>query len=215
MQAINQGLTLLELLIAMPVLAVAMTLFSQTLIAMFNQRAINRENRAAVNALADADLVLFLTEATRWTDEDADVLKKIRKARVPAVAVLNKVDLVKPKEKLLAIIAETSRRREFADIVPLSASKSDNLDALLVDAGVRDAEPETPGAQPMIYIQAIDNGQGGTSTQGAPDEDVEGARRQRTPQQRQRVLRAQGAPLPGGRRFVGAGDGRGVQPADG
>ena len=59
------------------------------------------------------------------------MLRRLRSVKAPVVAVLNKVDLVKPKEKLLATIAETSRRREFADIVPLSASKADNLDALL------------------------------------------------------------------------------------
>ena len=45
-----------------------------------------------------------------------------------------------------------------------------NLDSLLVDAGVRDADPDTAGSQPLIYLQAIDNGAGGVSTQGAPDD---------------------------------------------
>jgi hypothetical protein len=45
-----------------------------------------------------------------------------------------------------------------------------DLDTLLVDIGVRDADPEWPGNQPLIYVQAIENGYGGTSTQGAPDE---------------------------------------------
>jgi GTP-binding protein Era len=95
-------------------------------------KAMNRlMNRTAASALADADLVLFVTEAERWTEEDGDVLRRLKTVKAPVVAVLNKVDLVKPKEKLLAIIGETSRRREFADIVPLSASKKDNLDALL------------------------------------------------------------------------------------
>jgi GTP-binding protein Era len=95
-------------------------------------KAMNRMmNRTAASALADADLVLFVTEAERWTEEDGDVLRRLQSVKAPVVAVLNKVDLVKPKEKLLAIIDQTSRRREFADIVPLSASKKNNLDALL------------------------------------------------------------------------------------
>lgn len=95
-------------------------------------KAMNRlMNRTAASALADADLVLFVTEAGRWTEEDGDVLRRLESVEAPVVAVLNKVDLVKPKEKLLAIIEETSRRREFAHIVPVSASKMDNLDALL------------------------------------------------------------------------------------
>ncbi len=45
-----------------------------------------------------------------------------------------------------------------------------DIDTLLVDAGVRDADPGTPGSQPLIYVQAINNGNGGTSTQGTPDD---------------------------------------------
>ncbi|MDJ0813667.1 MAG: GTPase Era [Woeseiaceae bacterium] len=94
-------------------------------------KAMNRMmNRTAASALADADLVLFVTEAERWTEEDGDVLRRLQAVKAPVVAVLNKVDLVRPKEKLLAIIDEMSGRREFADIVPLSASRQDNLDAL-------------------------------------------------------------------------------------
>jgi GTP-binding protein Era len=94
-------------------------------------KAMNRMmNRTAASALADADLVLFVIEAERWTDEDGDVLRRLESVTAPVVAVLNKVDLVRPKEKLLAIIGETSQRREFAAIVPLSASRKDNLDAL-------------------------------------------------------------------------------------
>ncbi|MDH3551573.1 MAG: GTPase Era [Gammaproteobacteria bacterium] len=95
-------------------------------------KAMNRMmNRTAANALADADVVLFVTEAGRWTDEDNDVLRRLQTVAAPVVAVLNKVDLIKPKEKLLEIIAATADRHEFAEILPVSAEKHDNLDALL------------------------------------------------------------------------------------
>ena len=95
-------------------------------------KAMNRMmNRTAASALGDADMVLFVTEAGRWTDEDGDVLRKLRAVKAPVVAVLNKVDLVKPKERLLSIIGEAAERFEFSDIVPLSAKKHDNLEALL------------------------------------------------------------------------------------
>lgn len=95
-------------------------------------KAMNRMmNRTAASALADADLVLFVTEAGRWTDEDGDVLRRIKSVTAPVVAVLNKVDLVKPKEQLLQVIAETSSRHEFAHILPVSAKKHDNLEALM------------------------------------------------------------------------------------
>jgi GTP-binding protein Era len=95
-------------------------------------RAMNRlMNRTAANALADADLVLFVAEATRWTDEDSDVLQRLRSAEAPVIALLNKVDRVQPKERLLAELQTMSERYEFADIYPISALKQDNLQELL------------------------------------------------------------------------------------
>ena len=95
-------------------------------------KAMNRlMNRTAANALADADLVLFVSDATRWTSADDDVLKRLRKVKAPVFAVLNKVDKVKPKEKLLDTIALMAARLDFEEIVPLSALRETNLDELL------------------------------------------------------------------------------------
>ena len=106
-------------------------------------RAMNRlMNRTAVSALADADLALFVVEATRWSEEDGDVLERIRTAKVPCIALLNKIDAVHPKERLLAAIDEMSRRHDFVEIIPVSARKRDNLDVL--EAGIRAFLPESP-----------------------------------------------------------------------
>ena len=43
-------------------------------------------NRTAASALADADLVVFVVEALRWTDEDEAVLQRVKKIGRPAVA---------------------------------------------------------------------------------------------------------------------------------
>ena len=88
-------------------------------------------NRTAANALADADVILFVSDATHWTSSDDDVLRRLKKARAPVVAVLNKVDRVHPKETLLDTIALMTARHDFAEIVPLSALKHDNLDQLM------------------------------------------------------------------------------------
>mgnify|MGYP001822891044 FL=1 len=95
-------------------------------------KAMNRlMNRTAANALADADVILFVTDATHWMPEDDDVLKRLRSIQAPVVAVLNKVDKVHPKEQLLDTIALMSARHDFAEIVPVSALKQDNLDHLV------------------------------------------------------------------------------------
>lgn len=95
-------------------------------------KAMNRlMNRTAKSALADADLVVLVCEANRWLDEDQDVLDRVIAARRPVIAVLNKIDLVKPKTALLERIAVTSSRHTFAEIFPVSAVKHDNLERLL------------------------------------------------------------------------------------
>ncbi len=43
-------------------------------------------------------------------------------------------------------------------------------DTMQVDIGIRDADPDEPGNQPFSYVLAIENGHGGVSTQGTPDE---------------------------------------------
>lgn len=88
-------------------------------------------NRTAANALADADLVLFVSDATHWTAEDDDVLQRLKSCSAPVIALLNKVDKVHPKERLLDTLELMSTRNDFAEIVPISALKHDNLDHLL------------------------------------------------------------------------------------
>ena len=95
-------------------------------------KAMNRlMNRTAANALADADLVLFVSDATHWTSEDDDVVKRLKSCKAPVIALLNKIDKVHPREKLLDGLALMSARLDFAEIVPISALKDDNLEHLM------------------------------------------------------------------------------------
>jgi GTP-binding protein Era len=107
------------------------------------RKAMNRfMNRTAANALADADLVLFVSDATRWTTEDDDVLKRLKSCRAPVIALLNKVDKIHPKEKLFDALGMMAARFDFAEIVPISAHKHDNLDQLM--AMIPGYLPESP-----------------------------------------------------------------------
>jgi GTP-binding protein Era len=107
------------------------------------RRALNRAmNRTAAAALADADLVVFVVEALRFGEEDAAVLARIRDSGRDAIAVVNKVDKVKQKEKLLPFVAELASKHDFLDVVPVSAEKGVNLDRLLDVIGAR--LPESP-----------------------------------------------------------------------
>jgi GTP-binding protein Era len=110
-------------------------------------KAMNRlMNRTAANALADADLVFFLSEADRWTEEDQDVLDRLESTKAPVIAVLNKIDRVHPKEALLDALAVMSARHDFVAVVPISARRSDDVDKLcaLVPAYLPESEPLFP-----------------------------------------------------------------------
>ena len=94
-------------------------------------KAINRYmNRMALSSLADSDVNLFVIEALRWTDEDERALGELRQAGRPIVLVINKVDRAKPKERLLPFIDEIVRKADFAEVVPLSALKRNNIERL-------------------------------------------------------------------------------------
>ncbi len=94
-------------------------------------RAINRYmNRTALSSLADSDVNLFVIEALRWTEEDERVLGELRAAGRPILLLINKVDRAQPRSRLLPFIAEISSKADFAHVVPLSALKRKNIDAL-------------------------------------------------------------------------------------
>jgi GTP-binding protein Era len=107
------------------------------------RRALNRAmNRAAAAALLDADVIVWVVEALRFTDEDAMVLERVRESGLPALAVVSKVDRVRPKEKLLPFVAELASKHAFLDIVPVSATAGDNLERLVEVIAAR--LPESP-----------------------------------------------------------------------
>lgn len=95
------------------------------------KRAMNRYmNRTAVSSLTDVDLNLFVVEALRWTDEDERVLEALKQAGLPIVLLINKVDRAHPKERLLPYIQELSQKADFAEVVPIAATRHTSLEKL-------------------------------------------------------------------------------------
>jgi GTP-binding protein Era len=87
-------------------------------------------NRTAKSALADVDLLLFMVEALRWTDEDEAVLHAVTKYGLKCILIVNKVDRIKDKEELLPFLAKLSSKHTFAEIIPLSALNGSNVSEL-------------------------------------------------------------------------------------
>jgi GTP-binding protein Era len=94
-------------------------------------RALNRAmNRTASTSLNDADLVVLVVDATKWTAEDDLALERVVASGLPAIAAVNKIDQLRPRDRLLPYIAQFSKRHEFAAIVPVSALKGESVEVL-------------------------------------------------------------------------------------
>ena len=87
-------------------------------------------NRAVSQALEGVDVVVWVIEALKFDERDASVLKLIPES-APVILVINKVDRVQNKPDLLPFIAQMSERRAFAAIVPLSAERGREAEALV------------------------------------------------------------------------------------
>ena len=114
--------------------------------------ALNKRLMQTVRAsLEERDLLLFVADATRpWGDADRKALDLAGKTGTPVVLVLNKIDLVKDKSKLLPLIEEYKRHFEFLEYVPVSAAKKQGLDEL--QRVILSKLPEGPAYFPEDYI---------------------------------------------------------------
>lgn len=94
-------------------------------------KAINRYmNDAATSALRDVDLVVFIVDRTKWTEEDELVFQRIEHLKVPVILALNKVDWLEDKAELLPFIQKLAARRDFAEVIPISAIQGDQVSVL-------------------------------------------------------------------------------------
>ncbi len=95
------------------------------------KKAINRVmNNTATSALADVDVVLFVTERLIFNEEDEMVLEALSKVKVPVLLLINKCDQLESRERLLPHMERLSKRRNFAEIIPLSVLGGHNLDTV-------------------------------------------------------------------------------------
>lgn len=105
---------------------------------LLNRRLVD----TARGALSDADVVLFVVSAEKEPGSDDEfILTTLRPVEVPIILVINKIDLV-TREKLLSLIDDYRRRRDFREVVPISALKGFSVDRL--ERLVLDLLPEGP-----------------------------------------------------------------------
>ncbi|MBZ5581084.1 MAG: GTPase Era [Acidobacteriia bacterium] len=102
-------------------------------------------------ALDERDLLLYVADAAReFGEEDRHALDLVRKAQTPTVLVLNKIDLLKDKRTLLPLIEQYKAVYDFAEFVPVSATKRDGVDDLR--RMVVERLPEGPAYFPEDHI---------------------------------------------------------------
>ena len=87
-------------------------------------------NKSVNQALKDVDLILFLSEPSKLDATDKKILQMIPSS-TPILLIINKIDLIKDKSKILALISEADLLDKFEEIVPTSVKNKNNLLELL------------------------------------------------------------------------------------
>ena len=90
-------------------------------------------NKTVKQALQDVDVILFLIEPRQMTEVDEKILQMIPK-ETPIILVINKVDCLKDKTKLLELIQVFKENNRYKEIIPTSVKKKNNLKELLDNA---------------------------------------------------------------------------------
>ncbi|MBI5862518.1 MAG: GTPase Era [Rhodocyclales bacterium] len=99
-----------------------------------HKNALNRlMNRSVTSSFVDVDVILLVVEAGRWGISEDEIIRMLPTEK-PVMLVINKIDRLTRKTDLLPFIARVSTLYNFAEIVPLSAEKSQGLDELLAAA---------------------------------------------------------------------------------
>lgn len=91
----------------------------------------SRMMREVRDAMEERDLVLLIVDVTQpFGRGDEFVLELLKEVKSPVILLLNKIDAIE-KPELLKIIDRYSKMRDFAEIIPISATKRQGLDGLV------------------------------------------------------------------------------------
>ena len=95
----------------------------------------------STSALADADVLLYVTDVVETADKHSDFVEKVSKMEVPVLLLINKIDLTN-QEKLVSIVEEWSALLPKAEVIPISAKSKFNVDYVM--KRVKDLLPDSP-----------------------------------------------------------------------
>lgn len=92
---------------------------------------IRRMNRQVRSTLNEVDAIVLVIESGGWRPADLEVVNLLPKDAKNVILALNKTDLLKGRDQLLPLMAESMQKFPFAAIVPVSAEKGRQCDELL------------------------------------------------------------------------------------
>ena len=93
------------------------------------------------SALADADVLLYVTDVIENPEKNIDFLEKVKKMKIPVLLLINKIDQSDPN-KLGDIVEKWHSLLPNAEILPISAKNKFGVDMLL--KRIKELLPESP-----------------------------------------------------------------------
>jgi GTP-binding protein Era len=105
---------------------------------------------AAIETIGEVDILGLVVDASEPSGKgDRFVVDLVKDVKAPVFLILNKIDLIR-KSRLLPIIDRYRQEGDFAEIVPISASKGENVDRL--ERAIVDHLPEGERLYPADFL---------------------------------------------------------------
>ena len=96
-----------------------------------HKRALNKfMNKTALSSIEGVDIVLFVVDALNFSVTDGHLLSQVSTKDSQVILVINKIDKVAKKEKLIPFVEEVTKLFPFSEVIPISALKRKNIDIL-------------------------------------------------------------------------------------
>ena len=96
-----------------------------------HKRALNKfMNKTALSSIEGVDIVLFVVDALNFSLTDEHLLNRVPTKDNQVMLVINKIDKVAKKEKLIPFVEEVIKLFPFSEVIPISALKRKNIDIL-------------------------------------------------------------------------------------
>lgn len=87
-------------------------------------------NKSAQSIIEDSDIILFVIQRLSLDKEDELIIEKIKETDQKVICVINKIDQIENKNKLLPFIEKLSSFKVFHEILPISAKTKDGINQL-------------------------------------------------------------------------------------